>query len=238
MNTLYQIINELINNWPVLIALALTEISLSGDNALVNASLATALPLALQRRAVFFGIAIGAILRVIALGLAVYVAHYPVIQLIGGAYLIYLAVKSFFKKDDDEDSSLKPKSKFMAVMVSIAIADISFSLDNVVAAAGFSPYYSVVVTGVLIGILAMMFLTSLVLKLVQRYPSLEKTAFCIVGFIGVTIFLNILAKFHFNDTWKLIVILNAVLVTIIYEEIQKMKSRKLSANTVPSESTK
>jgi YkoY family integral membrane protein len=207
----------------VILSIICLEGLLSVDNALVNASLACKLPAKEQKKAIRFGIGAGAVLRLVALFCASLVIQYPAIKLLGAGYLVYLMVKHlwFDHKTDVAGKHHAVKAKLFDAVVSIALADIAFSLDNVVAAIGMSPKFSVVVIGVIAGIVTMMFATQLVVILIGRYPKLEKTAYVIVGYIGTSIFAEELFHIAVPEMAKFTAIIGMVVGTIIYEELKK-----------------
>src|SRR5687768_8295582 len=84
---------------------------LSIDNALVLGLLARKVPKSQQRRALTYGLVGAFIFRVIAIGLAAYLFQWRVVKLVGGAYLVYVAVKHFFFEEKDphgEDVQIGP----------------------------------------------------------------------------------------------------------------------------------
>lgn len=202
----------LITYLPVIISLAMIEILLSIDNALVNASLAEPLSEKQKKLAIRLGILGGAALRLVALFFATIIIQNKWVLIIGGLYLVYLAVSHLLIKKDEGGHNLKYKTTFGAVIMQIIFADAIFSIDNVVSAVGLSHNYYVVVTGVLIGVVSMLFVTTLVSKIIHKHPLLKKAAYVIVGLIGVVLLLETLLNFHITEMIKFIIII-AVLVT-------------------------
>ncbi len=210
----------------VVFSIILMEGLLSVDNALVNATLAAKLPRGEQKRALCLGIGAGALMRLVALALAAWVITYPAVKLIGAGYLVGLAVQHLcFSKHGGNGATKKGGVEFKGVVVSIMLADIAFSLDNVVAAVGMSPKFPIVVTGVVAGILVMLFATQLIAMLMRRYPSLEMTAYVIVGFVGVTII-----SAHFGaemlEINRFLLIIAAILWTVAVEENKVWTQKK------------
>ena len=213
------------SNLSVVLSIVLMEGLLSVDNALVNASLAAKLPRGEQKRALCLGIGAGAILRFMALALAAWVIRYPAVKLIGAGYLVALAVQHLCFKHGGNGATRKGGESFRGVVASIMLADIAFSLDNVVAAVGMSPKFPIVVTGVLAGILVMLFATQIIAMLMRRYPLLERTAYVIVGFVGATII-----SAHFGaemlEINRFLLIIAAVLWTVAVEENKVWTQKK------------
>jgi predicted tellurium resistance membrane protein TerC len=92
------------------LVLIVLEGTLSIDNALVLGLLAKRLPPHQRKKALTYGLVGAFVFRFAAIGFATWLLHYPVVKLLGGAYLIYVAVKHFFfteKHHDDERASVK-----------------------------------------------------------------------------------------------------------------------------------
>lgn len=211
----------------VILVIAMLEGLLSVDNALVIASLAKVLPARQERMAIVFGISAGALLRVVALFFAAIIMKYDWIKLMGATYLLWLSWAHWLKPlimadrntDDDEGANVKTRS-FMAVVGSIALADLAFSIDNVVAAVGMSDMFAVVILGVGAGILTMIFATQLVSVLMKRFPSLEPAAYVVVGAIGLFIVLEVGLKYaglevHIPEMLKVAVVFGVVIVAVL-----------------------
>src|SRR5438105_3187826 len=80
------------------LGLSFLEIALSADNAIILGVLSHALPVHQRKKALLIGVFSAFILRAILLFLIIYIFEYPVFQFLGGLYLIYLAIRYFFKK--------------------------------------------------------------------------------------------------------------------------------------------
>ena len=79
--------------------------------------------------------------------------------------------------------------------------DLAFSLDNVFAAVAFTDNIWLICTGVFIGILAMRFVAQWFVKLLEKYPFLEKSAFLVIGVLGVKLFLALPCHFLEDHPW-------------------------------------
>jgi tellurite resistance protein TerC len=175
--------------------------------------LAEELPPKLQKKAIYIGIGLGALFRLICLFVASIIIENPIIKFLGGLYLLYLAFEHFFRSKKDE-KELKKHPHFKKVIVEIALADLVFSIDNVVGAVGISSNFAYVITGVIIGIITMIFVTPLMLILMRKAPSLVKTAYGIIAYIGFSILLAAFFHIHIHEYITFILILIAVLGTI------------------------
>lgn len=203
-----------------ILSITVLELMLSVDNALVNASLAEELPPRLQKKAIYAGIAIGALFRVVCLFLASIIIENPIIKIIGGIYLVWLAYDHFFR-NKKEEKELRKHPHFGKVIGQIAVADLVFSIDNVVGAIGISSHFSYVVFGVLIGIITMIFVTPIMLTLMNKFPTLIKTAYGIIAYIGLAILFDSIIGIHISEFITFILILIAVLLTMRYDQIKK-----------------
>jgi YjbE family integral membrane protein len=144
------------------------DVVLSGDNAVVIAMASRALPSHLQRKAIFWGGA-GAIgLRVVITALVAYLLRVPFLQLLGGVFLLWVAFKLLVGEDEEKD--VKAGASLREAVVTIIVADFVMSLDNMLAVGGAS-HGSVVLllSGLLISMGVIMFSSSLIAKLMNRY---------------------------------------------------------------------
>jgi YkoY family integral membrane protein len=172
---------------PRIFTLAFLEILLSADNAVVLGVLSSALPVPLRKKALFIGIVSAFVLRAVALlGVAVLLETIW-FQLLGGAYLIYLAVRYLTQKRKSPE--LKPIHSFWKVVLLIELLDLVFAIDSIVAGVAFiNGSFSklwIVYLGGMIGIFGMRYAASLFASLLDRFPKLERSAYLMVGWIGI-----------------------------------------------------
>lgn len=205
------------------LSLAIIEILLSLDNALVNATLAEDLPERQRKRALRIGIVLGALFRVGALFCAAFIIHNIWIRCIGALYLMHLSASHLGKEIDAAGHIVKKHTSFKRVIVQIAFADLVFSLDNVISAVSFSNSLAVVIVGVLIGIGSMLILTPIVSTYIDRFPALGKSAYVIVGLIGLALLLETLTPIHIHEVIKFLSILAIVVMAISYEKNSKIR---------------
>ena len=180
-------LSELLPLLPVLVSL---ELLLSADNAIALAAIARGQKdPSLERRALNLGIGMAFGLRVALILLAQFVLAFPPLQLIAGLYLLWLCVRYFQNlsnqsADSDELSTIRSKS-FGRTVLTLAITDLAFSIDSVAAAVAISDQILLVVTGALIGVVALRFTSGLFIRWLQIYPRLETAGFLAVGFVGL-----------------------------------------------------
>ena len=156
-----------------LLAIVVIDLVLAGDNAIVIAMAARNLPAHLQKKAIVWG-AVGAIAVRSALTLVVvYLLKIPGLMLIGGLLLVWIAYKLLMPAKDNDGEHGNASTSFWGAMKTIVIADAVMGLDNVLAVAGASHgSYVLVVLGLLISIPIVIWGSTQILKLVERYPSI------------------------------------------------------------------
>ena len=155
-----------------LLAIIVIDLVLAGDNAIVIAMAARSLPPHLQKKAIIWG-AVGAIVVRSAMTLAVvYLLQIPGLMLIGGLLLVWIAYKLLNPSNEGEGENDHASTSFWGAMKTIVIADAVMGLDNVLAVAGASNgSYLLVVLGLLISIPIVIWGSTQILKIVERYPS-------------------------------------------------------------------
>lgn len=157
-----------------LLSIIVLDLVLAGDNAVVIALAARTLPPDLQRKAILWGTLGAIVIRVLMTLVVVWLMTIPGLKLVGGLGLIYIAVKLLKPHDDhspEEHSHEAAKMGFVQALKTIVIADALMGLDNVLAIAGAAKdEFSLVVIGLLISIPIVVFGSTMVLKLINRFP--------------------------------------------------------------------
>ncbi|QKM62243.1 hypothetical protein DCO16_03610 [Polynucleobacter antarcticus] len=156
-----------------LLAIIVIDLVLAGDNAIVIAMAARNLPPHLQKKAIIWG-AVGAIaVRSFMTLIVVYLLGIPGLMFIGGALLVWIAYKLLKPAANEGAGQDHAANTFWGAMKTIVIADAVMGLDNVLAVAGAAGgSYLLVVIGLLISIPIVVWGSTLILKLVDRYPSI------------------------------------------------------------------
>lgn len=208
----------------IIASLFIIEILLSVDNALVNATLAESLPEEKRKKAIRIGILLGAAFRVVALLLASIIIQNVWLKVLGGLYLVHLAISHLGKPINEEGKTLVPKVTFAGVIAQIALADLVFSIDNVISAVSFSENIYIVMLGVGIGIAGMLFITPILSKLIEKYKGMPQAAYAIVGFIGVALVVETLGHFHISEINKFGVVLFICIFTVWYEHSTRLRT--------------
>jgi YkoY family integral membrane protein len=177
--------------------LVVLEGLLSADNALVVAVMILGLPRSQQKQALRYGLVGAFAFRTIATLLAVYLIKLAWIKLLGGLYLLYLTYQHFFRSGDAEQRS-KPKparpwlglSALWGTILKVELVNIAFSVDSILVAVAMSSKRWVVLSGGLIGIVAMRVVISQLLAIVRRYPAIVDGAFVIIALVGAKLLLE------------------------------------------------
>jgi YkoY family integral membrane protein len=158
---------------------------LSIDNALVLAMMVRHLPEKERKRALTYGIYGAFGFRVLSLFLLNLLMKSAWIKIVGGGYLLYLAGKHFLTGDDQEEGVGTGAAKaFWGTVLTVELMDIAFSVDSILASVAVSPKLWVVATGGVLGIIMMRFAASLFVKLLEKFPGFETTAYVLITIIG------------------------------------------------------
>lgn len=157
-----------------LLAIILIDLVLAGDNALIIGLVARNLPKESQNKVIFWG-TFGAIaIRALMTVLVVYIMAVPGFMLVGGLALVWIARKLLTPHDKEEESHLvkAPAASFAAAVRTIVIADAVMGIDNVLAIGGASHgSILLILLGLAISVPIIVWGSQLVIKLVDRYPS-------------------------------------------------------------------
>lgn len=157
--------------WSALLAIILIDLVLAGDNAIVIALAARNLPRQLQKKAIVWG-TVGAItVRTVMTLVVVWLLKIPGLMLVGGLGLLWIAYKLIADQGGDEGGHGPAASTFWGAMKTIVIADALMGIDNVLGVAGAAHgAMDLVVIGLLISVPIVVFGSTMVLKLVDRFP--------------------------------------------------------------------
>ncbi len=222
---------------PVIVSLIIIEGLLSVDNALAIAAMASHLPGKQKYLALKFGIIGAYLFRGLCLAFAAWIIENPWLKICGAAYLVYLMCNHFHDTQSEKNGPKSPHRErgFWGTIIAIEIMDLSLSVDNVVAAVAMSPKLWVVCTGVFIGILALRFVAGACIRLIEKYPILEHTAFLLIGYVGFILVYELLSDPHSGlqilpgpvhvSTWqKFIGIVIIVTFSLLYSRVPAIKA--------------
>ena len=179
---------------PVIISL---ELVLSADNAVALASITKNLnSIDLQKKALNIGIFIALLLRILIILAAQFFLNFWPVKLIGGVYLISLAISKFISinqsKSIENDKDTNSKTSILKVILLLSVTDLAFSIDSITAAVAISDQFLLVITGAIIGVLALRFTSGLFIKWLDIYINLEKAGYVAVGIIGIKLIIQLI----------------------------------------------
>ena len=170
--------------WLALLQIIWVNILLSGDNAVVIALAARSLPEAQQKRAITIGSAAAIIMRIVLTLVAAKLLLLPWLKLIGAVLLVYIGVTLLLPENDDANGG-KTHGTLLSAIRTIMIADLVMSLDNVVAvAAAAMGDTTLLVVGLAISIPLVIFGSTLLLKVIERFPLIVWVGAALLGFIA------------------------------------------------------
>lgn len=169
--------------WVALSQIILINIVLSGDNAVVIALASRSLAPAQQKRAILFGSVGAIVLRIVLTFFAIYLLSLPYLKLVGAALLLWIGVGLL--KGDEEETDLAGHSNLAAAIKTIIVADLVMSLDNVIGvAAAAKGDVVLLVVGLVISIPLIIYGSTLILKLMDRFPSIITIGAGLLGWVA------------------------------------------------------
>jgi YjbE family integral membrane protein len=183
----------------------LIDILLGGDNAVVIALACRNLPAKQRRLGILWGTAGAIALRVVLILFAVTLLAIPYLKVVGGVLLLWIGAKLLLPDDDDGHGNLQGGSTLMSAIKTIIVADFVMSLDNVIAIAGAaqgSPEHttSLVIFGLLVSIPIIVWGSTIVLKLIDRYPVVITLGAALLGWIaGGMMVTDVAVVQHFGE---------------------------------------
>ncbi len=181
---------------PIIVSL---ELVLSADNAVALASITKNLNnIDLQKKALNIGIFIALIFRILVILTAQFILNFWPVKLIGGIYLISLSLSKFIdlnnnlSNDNNEFKDNKRENSLVKVILILSVTDIAFSIDSITAAVAISDQFLLVITGAIIGVIALRFTSGLFIKWLEIYINLEKAGYIAVGIIGIKLIIQLI----------------------------------------------
>ena len=209
-----QLIQQILDNPAASLAivgnLIIIESLLSVDNAAVLATMVKDLPENQREKALKYGIWGAYVFRGLAMVFASLLIQIWWLKPLGGLYLLYLVFDWWKGKQTEtkEDDLIDKKSNwlykrtvglfgtFWSTVALVEFMDMAFSIDNVFAAIAFTPNINLVCVGVFIGILAMRFVAQGFVKLMEKFPFLETSAFIVIAILGIKLSLSFFEHFY------------------------------------------
>ena len=170
--------------WIGLLKIVWINIILSGDNAVVIAMAARSLPPQQQRTAVLFGSGAAVVLRILLTVVAAKLLALPYLQIIGGLLLLWIGTQ-LLSGEEEGDGEDKEYGSMLAAVRTILLADLVMSLDNVIAVAAAAQGSMVLlILGLAISIPLVIFGSTLMIKLMERFPIIVLLGAGLIGWVG------------------------------------------------------
>ena len=172
------------------------DLVLAGDNAIIIGMVASQFDQNLRKKIIFWGIGAAVVLRIIFTLITAYLLQINGLKTIGGILLLYIAYKLYKDviKNEDQD---KPKIKtdnstlFKAIMT-VIVADVSMSLDNVLGVAGAAgDHYTLLVFGLILSIFLMAVVATIISKWIKKYKW--------IGWLGLLAILAVAIELIYSD---------------------------------------
>ena len=178
--------------------IVLIDLVLAGDNAIIIGIVASQFKQNVKEKIIFWGITAAIILRIFFTLIAAYLLQINGLKFIGGLLLLYISYKLYRDVIKNQDTNKKiNKSKkssftFRKAVLTIVIADISMSLDNVLGVAGAAKqHYFLLVFGLILSILMMATVANLISKWIKKYKW--------IGWLGLLAILAVALELIYSD---------------------------------------
>lgn len=178
--------------WLAVGQIIMIDILLGGDNAVVIALACRRLPPAQRTKGIIWGTVGAILLRVILIAFALALLQIPFLKLVGALLLIWIGVKLIAPEDDDDHANIESSDKLWAAVKTVIVADLVMSVDNVIAIAGAAQgageqhQLTLVIFGLLVSIPIIVWGSTLVLKLMDRFPIIILLGGMLLGWIAGT----------------------------------------------------
>jgi YkoY family integral membrane protein len=216
-----------------IVTLAILEGILSVDNSLVLAILVRALPREQQKKALMYGIAGAFFFRIVALVFAAHLMRFVAFKIVGGGYLVYLAMKHmfFFYKEDAFQPDKKIGASFWKTVLVVELTDIAFSIDSITTAVAMSDKLLVVWLAGIMGIIFLRFAAGFFIRLMEKLPKLEDLAYQLIFFVGTKLLLE---GFHIEIShsvfWMMMAVIAILGSALVYRDYYQTKTESRYQN--------
>ena len=172
------------------------DLVLAGDNAIVIGMVASQFNQNLRKKIIFWGIGAAIVLRIIFTLIASYLLQINGLKMIGGLLLLYIAYKLYkdvIKNKRTDDQKIEAdNSTFFKAILTVIIADITMSLDNILGVAGAAKqHYVLLVFGLMLSILLMATVATILSKWIKKYKW--------IGWLGLLAILAVALELIYSD---------------------------------------
>jgi YjbE family integral membrane protein len=183
--------------WVVFGQVLMIDIMLAGDNAIVVGALAAGLPAEQRRKVILIGIIAALVLRIAFALVVTQLMQIVGLTFAGGLLLLWVSWKMWRELkhsgqshgspevEGDEDSGLKPAKSFAAAAWAVAVADVSMSLDNVLAVAGAAREHpGILIIGLLLAVALMGIAANILAKYIERYRWIAWVGLLVIVYVA------------------------------------------------------
>ncbi len=172
------------------------DLVLAGDNAIIIGMVASQFKDEIKKKIIFWGIAAAIVLRIVFTLITAYLLQINGLKTIGGLLLLYIAYKLYkdvIKNGINDDKKIETDSStFFKAIMTVVIADVSMSLDNVLGVAGAArDHYVLLVFGLILSILLMATVATIISKWIKKYKW--------IGWLGLLAILAVAIQLIYSD---------------------------------------
>ena len=172
------------------------DLVLAGDNAIIIGMVASQFKDEIRKKIIFWGIGAAIILRIVFTLITAYLLQINGLKTIGGLLLLYIAYKLYkdvIKNGINDDKKIQTNnSTFFKAIMTVVIADVSMSLDNVLGVAGAAgDHYVLLVFGLILSILLMATVATIISKWIKKYKW--------IGWLGLLAILAVAIQLIYSD---------------------------------------
>lgn len=184
-------------NWFAVGQIILIDLLLGGDNAIVIALACRNLPPKLRTRGILLGTFGAIVIRVVLIAFAVTLLQVPYLKIIGGALLFWIGIK-LLADEEDGHTNIQASDRLLSAVKTIVVADLVMSIDNVIAVASAAEHAGgehqmlLVIFGILVSIPIIIWGSTIVLKLMERFPVIVTFGAGLLGYLaGAMVFSDV-----------------------------------------------
>ena len=172
------------------------DLVLAGDNAIIIGMVASQFKDEIRKKIIFWGIAAAIVLRIIFTLITAYLLQIEGLKTIGGLLLLYIAYKLYkdvIKNGANDNKKIKTgSSNFFKAIMTVVIADVSMSLDNVLGVAGAAKdHYFLLIFGLILSIVLMATVATVISKWIKKYKW--------IGWLGLLAILVVAIELIYSD---------------------------------------
>ena len=176
--------------------IVLIDLVLAGDNAIIIGMVASQFKDEIRKKIIFWGIAAAIVLRIFFTLITAYLLQINGLKTIGGLLLLYIAYKLYkdvIKDSMNDEKKIKAdSSNFFKAIITVIIADVSMSLDNVLGVAGAArDHYVLLVFGLILSIVLMATVATIISKWIKKYKW--------IGWLGLLAILAVALELIYSD---------------------------------------